>query len=391
MKKMQVVSSYFWPYINTNGHVITKDTLKLEKHYDIKVLTYDCTGKLNVDEHLKDKVAHMNIDSDVHISSFFIKRFYKQYKKIVQNQKAGYETMLSYHHLFETSIACTLAKLRLGKKIKWVAKISDPPYFMSPFMEDNDWKTYLKLILPSYVYYWCINTFADSIVFNDEYQAEFFLKKKYNKSKKYIINQMGFSEHANIENVDARTENHNHVRIGIFGNLYGRRSAREFFDVLNKTEMKADFPNVHVDIYGNIWSPDTIAYYDKLVEDDTRISIKGVVSYEESVRLMKEYDILLLVDGNFGNDFLYPYTPSKIIDYLAAHKPILAISSNKSPVYDICRETGNWFSDFEELNIEATFKQCMKAYKEYQPNMEVLAQYNSDALIAKLVEEIEKI
>lgn len=395
MKKMQVVSSYFWPYVNTNGHVITKDTLKLKKYYDIRVLTYNCTGKLSVDENLVEQVSHLDIDANVHINDFFIGRFYRQYKKIVQNQKQGFDTILSYHHLFETSIACALAKIRLGKKVKWIAKISDPPYFMSPFMEDNDWKTYLKLILPSYLYYWCICFFADSLIFNDEYQAAFFLGKKYTKTKNYIINQMGFSEEFKIDDREVHLNQRitsNKTKIGIFGNLYGKRSAREFFDVFCTDEIKQLFPDVEVDIYGNIWSPETIAYYNQITAEDSRVSIKGVVSYVESIRLMKEeYDLLLLVDGNFGSNFLYPYTPSKIIDYLSAQKPIFAISSNQSPAHDICLETGNWFSDFDDNNIKKSLKNCLNSYRMYQPQMDVLARYNSDILVAKLVDEIEKI
>lgn len=53
----------------------------------------------------------------------------------------------------------------------------------------------------------------------------------------------------------------------------------------------------------------------------------GKVSYPESLRLMKQADMLFLIDANLPDS---PFFPSKLADYFGSERPVLAISPSHS-------------------------------------------------------------
>ena len=64
------------------------------------------------------------------------------------------------------------------------------------------------------------------------------------------------------------------------------------------------------------------------------------VSYDESIKIMKEADVLVLFDSLMTKEKLQPYLPSKIVEYLLLKKPILAICDDNSPSFRILKEYG---------------------------------------------------
>ena len=64
------------------------------------------------------------------------------------------------------------------------------------------------------------------------------------------------------------------------------------------------------------------------------------VSYQESVRIMKDAAILVLFDTLMPGADVQPYLPSKIVEYLMLKKPILGICDANSPSYRILKEYG---------------------------------------------------
>jgi glycosyltransferase involved in cell wall biosynthesis len=68
--------------------------------------------------------------------------------------------------------------------------------------------------------------------------------------------------------------------------------------------------------------------------------IHDKVSYDESIEIMKDADILVLFDTLMPEEKVQPYLPSKIVEYLLLKKPILGICDSNSPSYRILREYG---------------------------------------------------
>lgn len=71
---------------------------------------------------------------------------------------------------------------------------------------------------------------------------------------------------------------------------------------------------------------------------DDIIELLPRVSYIESLRLMRESDVLVLIDGAFteGNVFF----PSKLADYLGSERPIIGVTPSNSASARIMRELG---------------------------------------------------
>lgn len=64
------------------------------------------------------------------------------------------------------------------------------------------------------------------------------------------------------------------------------------------------------------------------------------VSYEESLELMSDADALLLREADFSEDGLSysPFFPGKLVDYLVARKPIIAVTMENGFVPDFARD-----------------------------------------------------
>ena len=66
------------------------------------------------------------------------------------------------------------------------------------------------------------------------------------------------------------------------------------------------------------------------------VRVKAPVTYIDSLEKMQESDLLLILDANFRNSVFFP---SKLVDYIGAKKPILAITPEGSCA-NIVKEIG---------------------------------------------------
>lgn len=69
---------------------------------------------------------------------------------------------------------------------------------------------------------------------------------------------------------------------------------------------------------------------------ETLLSLRGPVSYLESLKLMGEADALLVIDAPFERNVFFP---SKLVDYLGAHRPIVALTPSGCTA-DVVRAAG---------------------------------------------------
>jgi hypothetical protein len=68
----------------------------------------------------------------------------------------------------------------------------------------------------------------------------------------------------------------------------------------------------------------------------------GRVSYEESLRFIGKASVCVLVEGQFQEGI---FLPSKLVDYLAAFKPVLALSPRNGTVADFPAGCGIFRAD----------------------------------------------
>lgn len=74
--------------------------------------------------------------------------------------------------------------------------------------------------------------------------------------------------------------------------------------------------------------PDMLSALQAL-EQSNQVHLHGWLSSEESTKLCRDADALLLIEGQMTD---YPFLPSKVASYAAVGRPILAVTGARSPV-----------------------------------------------------------
>lgn len=113
------------------------------------------------------------------------------------------------------------------------------------------------------------------------------------------------------------------IRVRYLGNFYGHRTPMPLFKAL--ASIQRDYPeeleNVRIELVGGV--PARMlrtSVYRSLPSG--LVSIVSTVGYLESLRLMAESDLLLVIDAP---DDVSVFLPGKLVDYLGARVPILGI------------------------------------------------------------------
>lgn len=124
---------------------------------------------------------------------------------------------------------------------------------------------------------------------------------------------------------------------------------------------------------------------------ENKLEIKGYVSHQESIRGIKNADLLLLT--NFSNEESKGIIPGKLFEYLATGNPILAIGPEKGDVKRILQETksGEYFTHEDKTAIKDFI---LRAYQNWKngfasPSNADVLQYSRKSLTQKLVKVLE--
>jgi len=83
------------------------------------------------------------------------------------------------------------------------------------------------------------------------------------------------------------------------------------------------------------------------------VKLQGTVPYMESLRAMKDADYLLLIDAPLSSPGESVFLPSKLIDYLGSHKPVVGITPLQGASARVLRETGNLVCDITDVSAIA--------------------------------------
>jgi len=129
----------------------------------------------------------------------------------------------------------------------------------------------------------------------------------------------------------------NNLKISYFGNFYGPRNPINFLKALEKIHSrdKDFFNNILFQFIGK-WVGNENWNLGELNLPKNLVSTEKSISYKESLKRMLEADMLLILDAPFNVSVFFP---SKLVDYIGAQKPILAITPEGSCA-DIVREYG---------------------------------------------------
>jgi glycosyltransferase involved in cell wall biosynthesis len=125
------------------------------------------------------------------------------------------------------------------------------------------------------------------------------------------------------------------------GNFYGRRGPEPLLDALRlvTTRRPGALKGVHFELVGSQERPLSDAALSGLPPE--LVSIRPAVPYLESLALMKRSRLLLVLDAPGDTSV---FLPSKLIDYLGARRPILALTP-PGAASSLVERAGGWHAD----------------------------------------------
>lgn len=362
---MFVVPGPFVPYNDT----ITLLTYKRLRNLDLDMDVFAFRGKedagllkeLEKDENFKK--FHISYTSDVDHAiarnhPWRLPESLMLMYKYIQDSAREFEKG-NYKYLF-TSIVPGVSHL-CGKAIKkrhpeviWYASFSDP-FKNSPYKKaDLEGRSIFYKFIYSVGGFTLYNSKyeeaavlnADKLIFICKEQMEYTLSQYKNTEelkKKAIIMPLTYipewEMYSSLIN-DNNGVSNKPLQAVHLGRLYGLRKINTFLEALKelKEEDKDLSKKIVFHQYSEIQAPDVKKIKEYNLEDV--FILHKTVSYDKSVEVMKESDILVLFDTLMSDKPVQPYLPSKIVEYLLLRKPILGICDKNSPSYRILKEHG---------------------------------------------------
>ena len=363
-EKMFVVPGSFVPFNDT----VTLLSYKRLRNLDLDMDVFAFKGKedpglvkeLEKDENFKKFNITYTSDLDWAIPRYYPIRLpvglYLMWKYV--NDAVKEFEKKDYRYLFTSIVPgiSHIAGYHIKKKhpeVEWYASFSDP-FKGSPYKKADLSDTNIIYKLMYNVGAFCLynNRFeevavenADKLVFICEEQRDFTLgqyKDTDKLLKKSIIMPLTYIPQWEMYKsiLNAGKAKHTVKQAVHLGRLYGLRKPTSFIKALS--ELKNEDKDLNNKIvfhqYSEIQPSDVKMIKDHGLED--LFIIHDKVSYDESINIMKEADILVLFDTLMPGEPVQPYLPSKIVEYLLLMKPILGICDSNSPSYRILKEYG---------------------------------------------------
>lgn len=278
------------------------------------------------------KLLAQNPDSH-RISNFF---YLRVALKLIQENKYDVVITWSQPH------SCHLIGLKLKKvlmnRISWVAHFSDP-WIENPYHQRGTISKKYNFGIRNNIL-----NLSDAILYTNKYflsveridQNEYWMRKSYEVPHCFVKELYPAKSERSSKDVYIR-----HI-----GNFYGKRKADVIFEILHTSKnwieeyLSANF--FHLEFYGS--SQEKIEFDESFLPCNFRVKIHESVDYLESLKLMREADLLLVIDGPFEKS---PFLPSKIIDYLGSEKPIFAITPPLGATADLINSYGGWVSNYD--------------------------------------------
>jgi glycosyltransferase involved in cell wall biosynthesis len=120
------------------------------------------------------------------------------------------------------------------------------------------------------------------------------------------------------------------------GNLYATREPDVFLQGL-KMSLENNTENLKLRVL--IMGLEDVGLSEKIKEYglETIIQFKGRVSYEDSLKIMQQSDVTIVIEAPYENGI---YLPSKFVDYVQVGRPILAVSPVNGALNDIISKYG---------------------------------------------------
>ncbi len=304
------------------------------------------------------------------------------YRKI-HNRWRGikFDAILTFPYPFSSAILGLILKKRLN--VKWICFFSDP-WADNPHFGYRGIAKWINLKLESAV----LRNVTRVVFPSPEMRDSYIGKYPFIKDKACVLEHS--FDAGMYRDISARRGGRMTVRH--IGSFYKIRNARSFFEavrnLIDAGELRED--EILIELAGEIL-PKFRKYHMELIEKlglGRIVRMTGAVSYTESLSLMKSSDLLLIIDAPIkGSVFL----PSKLIDYIGAERPILALTPSDSASAMIIGKVGGWLAEPDDVaQISERLLEILRCHKkgtldETRPSKEAGKEYDISNHIEKFL------
>lgn len=308
--------------------------------------------------------------------------FNKAKQMITEN---NYEVMVTWSQPHSSHLVGLKLKSSLKTSPKWIAHFSDP-WLSNPYFEVKNWIKRINENLFNRV----LNQ-ADAISVTNEYvimTEERFLNPE-NRRKVHLV------PHSFLPSMypsGSKSRANNPIILRYIGSFYGLRRPDPIFSAL--ADLETSDPNIakklRVEFIGAKLDEKALRDIQKLKL--ASIEVLPSVSFRESLQLMQNADLLLIIDAPMK---MSPFLPSKLIDYIGSNVPVLAFTP-PGPSADVVKELGGWVASPTEtaLGYKALREALMVITSEgfdYSPSIRVVDRFKSSEngiLFEKIIEQM---
>ena len=316
---------------------------------------------------------------------FFNFLLFKKAKKMIS--ESNYEVIVTWSQPHSSHLIGLKLKSSHGDSPKWIAHFSDP-WISNPYFEVKSWVKKFNENLFNQV----LNK-ADAISVTNEYviAAEEGFAIAQNQRKVHVV------PHSFLPSMypsEKKSRPELPIILRYVGSFYGLRRPDPILSALALLEenepsiakkLRVEFIGAKLD--------------EKALKDVKKLNLVSIeilpsVSYRESLRLMQNADLLLIIDAPME---MSPFLPSKLIDYIGSNVPVLAFTP-PGPSADLVEELGGWVASPTET--ESGFQALREALEvitteefHYSPPMGIVNSFNATKngeAFVKIIEQINQ-
>lgn len=309
-------------------------------------LDYDIIAHSN--RYLKEE--YINGCNIIYVSGGYINYIMFAIKKFKQlNRIYNYKYLHSRSMPLIGHVTGFLIKL-IKPSLVWVSYFSDPPWKspytqkISDYIRKRDY-FYERIMMIFSLFAILI---SDKCVFNNISLRDYVLNKGLSRFKdKSIIAPYGIESNTVI---DSDLSEENVLKITHVGSIYGIRNfdtVLKFLDEVSQNNISL-YDRIIIEQVGFIQKDMLLEI--KNCKHSSKFVFIDTVPYSVSLNYMKNSDVLLSIDGfveNQSNIFI----SSKVLEYLRFNNPIVGITTNSGPTYEILKVTNNYICNYNEIEL----------------------------------------
>jgi hypothetical protein len=297
----------------------------------------------------------------------------------------NYEVMVTWSQPHSSHLVGLKLKSSLKTSPKWVAHFSDP-WLSNPYFEVKNWIKRINENLFNQV----LNQ-ADAISVTNEYVV--MLEKGFSSTEnRRKVHVVPHSFLPSIYPYKDKSRANDQIILRYIGSFYGLRRPDPILSALALLEVNepTNAKKLRVEFIGA--NLDTKALRDIQKLKLVTIEVLPSVSFRESLGLMQNADLLLIIDAPMG---ISPFLPSKLIDYIGSNVPVLAFTP-PGPSADVVKELGGWVASPTETALGyKALKEALTVITsegfDYSPSIRVVERFKSSEngiLFEKILEQL---